>query len=425
MKITFFVLFIGHLFTSSAQDVFVIEKSEKTGILFDATNPLSLIGLLKIDATSFKKSCISGIAESDLNLIPLGQRIRLPTLIGRPGVTPVTYTDPNEPNFGEPKLFTSEEGWQSYLYENPDTLIYDLSDISRIIVEMDTMRVTSITFCKIYTDNYVPVLYLKGNDLLSMDGFKFVQEFEGEMNERLKADYFVSLKDSIEHSNSSDQTNTVFTIFPESYMSRVPALRIDPTCESATYEPYGYSFAEMDTSDPSYLDSIREHFNGVRYREIQPTAPLIEVDPNSPNFGELLRVTDPTTGETSFVYDPVWIKTLWLDFDPELYGIHSVERTETGELTNQLHSIIGCADINGEMQVVFEHVLTKKWYKNYFENAFDTFDWKKWQDAIGNCIQLNGSVMDLGNSRDVEALNMSPSYLPFIYSESAKFMYFK
>ncbi|GAB5416261.1 MAG: gliding motility protein GldN [Crocinitomicaceae bacterium] len=45
----------------------------------------------------------------------------------------------------------------------------------------------------------------------------------------------------------------------------------------------------------------------VRYlAEIgQPgTVPLIDEDPNSPNFGENLIVTDPVTGAQSFVYDP-------------------------------------------------------------------------------------------------------------------------
>ena len=42
----------------------------------------------------------------------------------------------------------------------------------------------------------------------------------------------------------------------------------------------------------------------LRKRPLQPgTTPLIDEDPNSPNFGEYLIVTDPESGMQSYVYD--------------------------------------------------------------------------------------------------------------------------
>jgi len=55
-----------------------------------------------------------------------------------------------------------------------------------------------------------------------------------------------------------------------------------------------------------YTDSAFREAMVYYLAELGPegTVPLIDEDPNSPNFGQNLIVTDPVTGAQSFVYDP-------------------------------------------------------------------------------------------------------------------------
>ena len=176
---------------SYGQTVRVIDKSEKSAVLFDGDNPRSLVSIVQENALYLENYYKTGIAPSDLKKMDYHQKSTLISFIGEPGNTPILEDDPESPNFGEPKIVEFPDGTLAYVYPAPDTMFIGLKGTDRLVLEIDEDQkdffksIESITFCRIVSGEYVPTLRVEGGALLNLQGYGFFDEIAASIRKQL------------------------------------------------------------------------------------------------------------------------------------------------------------------------------------------------------------------------------------------------
>lgn len=415
----------------SAQSYLVIDSSTETSAIFDQEDPRSYMSLLLWNQDYISYFDPVYMQPADLEMLTRKQRFELLKFIGQPGTVPLIDDDPESENFGNHLIVEMEGGIQSFVYEAPDTTYTDLKGISRIVLEYKDGdspfidRVTQVTFCKKYNEKYVPVLRFFDNAILKMDGFQFFSEVDTERLTGAKilreVSYWKQLEDSAKAAGDSDAINLDY--FPRSgfsgwngfdHLPKVFRESIEMVdlyqcvCDDSKRFPFDYWYGESLRENQDFLDVIFDDFDSITYSVFQDDLPLIELDPNSPNFGEVMLVED-SLGDFSFVYPAPEPFFKWVDFVPyKSYAIHSLVSMENGVRSVLEKLIFTAKDESGE-HLVLVHDPTEYWRNLLINDLSPKENWNEWYKAYNSALQ-RGKKYSRDSEKDRKAMNVSDSF---------------
>lgn len=433
MRISILLSFLFVFGCSMSQNLLVIDKSEKTAILFDETNPKSFVSLLQWNAPYLGYFDKTGIATNDLQTLSTEQRAALIPFVGPVSELPLVDEDPNSPDFGEYLLYADPEtGDVSFVYD-ADTMYVDFEGISRIVLEYRDgkqpllERVVSVTFCKIYTTEYVPVLKVEGNSILSLHGFQFFDQIAPEVHDQhilsTPKGYWDQLRDSSYSQNKFDVTPTV-DYFSGSYLVPLWYGYSAQPLEVETYDgvkelsfgrfeelpeyPFDFLYGDSLVFLENSLDLILASFDSVHYFVEEFDTPILDDDPDSPNFGDYMTYLD-SNGVLSLVFPEPETYIEWVEFEPyRSYSVSTFKNTGHGLETVVDKMLFSNQDQFGEHLIAI-HSLSPYWQEAFPASTLSDFDWKSWYLNYEKCL-LKGKKYDAFNKRKRAKLTMSDSF---------------
>lgn len=412
------------LFLSSmafSQELFVIDRSEDNQNLFDESRSTSFVRLIALNLMNFKTHEIDGISENDRKKLSSEQLAQLSVIVGEMGTKPLFDEDPNSPTFGDPLIVMSADGFETFVYDPPDTTYTDFSDVSRIILECRDgkepvqERIEKVTFCKRYSEEYIPVFQVLGNSLLSLQNVCYFEELPDPMDFVLVSPdaYWEQLRDTLIGGGEAKDLGVAF--FPQNFkfMMNMPFGYTQRVQENGGVEfefttwHYPFSFRYADIEDAPNIDELLEkEFDSAKYHFFESTVPMMDNDPNSPYFGEPIIETT-SDGMQSFVYPAPELVIEWLDFQPYFYVYGEVNSPTSGGF--HLRKII-CTkrDETGE-NIVFVHTLNDAWRESLQDFLFSSIDWKSVLNSIEDSL-LKGKRYSISEIKSRESLQMSDSF---------------
>lgn len=427
-----FLIFLTFALNASAQNYIVVDADKNTSQIFNYDDPQSYVSLLLWNRNYIGYLDPVYMQEVDVQKLTKNQRSELIEFIGQPGTIPLIDDDPESENFGNYLLVTLEGGMQAFVYDAPDTMYTDLKGISRIILEYNegdaplVDRVTQVTFCKKYDEKYVPVLRFFDNSILKMKGFQFFSEVETENlvsdKKMPEASYWQQLEDSVRRAGENYSINldyfpytSVFSLWtgldhvPDSYKESNEMNDIyHNVYDDLERFTFDYWYGESLLNNYNFLEVILHDFDSVSYGLYQDDMPLIETDPDSPNFGEVMLVED-SLGDFSFVYADPEPFFKWVDFAPyKSYSIYSIVSTENG-LESVLEKLIFTTKDESGEHLVLVHDPTEYWRNLVRKDLAPHKDWNEWYKAYSSALQ-NGKKYSRDSEKDRKAMNVSESF---------------
>lgn len=419
-----------------AQTIKVIDKSKKTALLFDESNPKSFVSILKKSQLILNRYGMQGMSSADLDRLTAVQRSNLTRYVGGQIDVPLLDEDPSSPSFGEPLIEMGADGELYFVYPSPDTVYIDLTDISRIIIDLHSVEneegtvtevVSNVTFCKIYAEEYVPVLSVPGDEILRLSGFTYFEELDEAQHAVLVSDqvgsYWSQLRDSVRNSEDRYFTDLIYmpqelSMFALDDFDTVPDVirRTEFFGSERVYMndvedylgqfPFDYLYGDSLYFEyyVDVLDYMQRRFDSVEYTIYQSDMPLIDADPDSPGFGDYLIYTAPD-GKQSFVYDAPEIDFRWIDFSPKLYWLGTFNDRAFELNPNRLFFV----ELDGEEQhLVGIHRLNDYWSDLVVPTVLQ-FDWENWYEAYQNALD-SGKMYSAYDKKQRSKLGISETY---------------
>ncbi|MCR9173031.1 MAG: hypothetical protein NXI10_11090 [bacterium] len=417
----FLVTFLA--FGSYSQNVYVIDKSERTGLIFDVSNPRSFINLLRLNSYTLSYMNKKGISSEDLEKFSNEEIAHFSRCFTEESTIPLIDEDPNSATFGEEIiLLDSATGDYYYAYPEPDSLLFSLENIERIVLEfqgdekpiIDSLHKT--TFFTKKGGEYLPVLELYGSQWLQLDGFHIITQVPSDVQSSIiQKGYWEQLRDT-SILEDYGYRHEIYFFFARRYRGDyyTPIQNVnnqDETyvrCYSHPSVPYesdiSYEIGEYPNKE---IEFIRTKFDSVMAYYEYSEFPAVDNDPDSPTYGEWLYVIDEY-GNTNYLYyqDPVF---QWVEFDPTFYLLEVLnKRTKNNGITSLKSEIIATSEKDGRQQQVLNHVLTDTWLELIGEEL-DYFNWGDWYEKVIEAF-LSGRKYDLSKQKDRDKLNLSESY---------------
>lgn len=433
MKVSIFSFLLFFCGFSQAQNYFVIDASAKTAAIFDQEDPKSYMSLLMQNCNYLGFFEKEGINEKDLQTLTNEQRVTLTPYIGRAGDIPLIDMDPRSETFGEELIvYDSLSGAYSYVYPAPDTMYTDLVGVSRILLKywegsgplID--RVSEVVFCKKYADSYVAVLKVAGNSILSLDGFQYMEKLSSSLKESLISEspngYWQQCKDSALvqgekyyldlHYFQMTSTFPIWTGYdrlPEEVSENSDAdWRNYAQFDDLDPLPFDFMYGDSLYNNHEFLSVLLNDFDSVSYVQIDHGEPLIEEDPDLPDFGEFKIVLNES-GEYEFLYPAPDVYFRWVEYRPSnCYAISSFVAEGSG-MKMQLEKLVFTKNAGAEDHVVSVHNTNKYWQELAGDEVTRQKQWKKRYAEIQKGF-TKGKKMNMINVKHLEELNMSPHF---------------
>lgn len=397
-KIILAALTVITSFSTIAQQRFVVDKSEKTKQLFDLNDPLSLLSMIGSegwDRITFKE----GISSVDFKRLSPERKGLFIKHIGQPGTTPLMVEDKNSPHYGEPLIVTDVNGMQSFVYDAPDTVLYSVNGVDRMIFSFDSIDsreyVSRIELQTSLDGKFMTLLDLEGFDLLRFDNYEYLRDFTGDQREKLVATggYWEDLK-SIRAKSKPGYIKGLkfFKVSPyqsNEYLNDLPNFSINEIKNAKISDGNKFSKLEEKLLRDSTL--LNPYFDSVYFKVYYGNAPLIDEDPNSSNFGKPLIVYD-SNGLASFVYDPPASSVHWLDFNPIFGAKETIHSDASGRISSKIVSVYTFSEIDDSLHVVSCHLLDDEWNKVYFSQINSIVDWNEHSAILHGLVRRFGKV---------------------------------
>lgn len=419
---TIFFLF-SLTFNSHSQDVYVIDKSEKTKLLFDESDPRSFINVLQSNSYVISDLKKKGISLEDLEKFTNDEKSYFVRCEGEQSTEPLIDNDPESPGFGEEViLLDTATGDYYFAYPDPDSLLFSLQDIDRVVLEFEEGKETAMEFLQETTffrkkeGEYIPVLQLYGAQWLHMDGYQLITEVPEEVKESMLAKgYWEQLRDTSVNWKDEYRKEIYFLHYQHyrgDYYTPIRDLdnyddRFAYCYAEETNVPYKDEFiVEMMDHPNEEVEFMRTKFDSIVAYYEYSEFPALNEDPDSPTYGEWLYVIDDE-GNMRYLYyqDPVF---QWIEFEPTFY-LFEVLTNQTGTEMNSLKSeLIATSEADGVQQQVLNHVLTAPWLE-LIGGDLNYFNWGDWYSSINDAL-LSGKKYNLSKQKHRDKLKLSESY---------------
>ena len=211
-----------------------------------------------------------------------------------------------------------------------------------------------MTFYKRYDQAYVKVLGVNAKDVLKMERFDFVRELDPSLNEQL-----VDVNNPSSLWNTARDASLNFMKGPtnRSFSNRMYKHEFFPRRYTSFRHTIPSIYYSEDLSEKLYLDSnfrpkLHSLFEKVHYNYSYGTTPLMNEDPNSAGFGELLIVRDEG-GLEHYVYDDPEAEYFWIDYsNAKIYAEEEYELETDGTSVSKVNDLYFTTEIDGVRQVV-------------------------------------------------------------------------
>jgi hypothetical protein len=395
-----------------AQNQFTIENNAENVAVFDTDNPDSFMSFLKYNSAYFEYNNTKGINEEVFQLLTSKERSSIFGSIGSEGTIPIIITDPESPNFGENLIRFDDNGFKAYLYEAPDTLWTDFEDVSKITFDYYIGdgsvwdRIETVKIWKEYKVGLYEVLSLEGQTLFKFDGFSRMYSLEVGVNEKLtnasdSLSFWNFMRDwslaelRKEGTKIERSKELTMNFFPSRgfqygfYHSALGSSQLNYrprfggywhySYKSENYttgsQPFSIDFTDEVYEDPTALDTVYKLFDKVYMKMMVSTLPLINMDVNSPEFGENL-IEMNAAGETKLIYEDPWPEYFWLDYsDAKIIVAQTFYNDDNGISKPYITDLFFTKVINEESQAI-SHLC----YSDALQKYFEGYDIPKLQD---------------------------------------------
>ena len=163
-------------------------------------------------------------------------------------------------------------------------------------------------------------------------------------------------------------------------------MRINQFLAVSLYDFEQYQF-RYDFTD-LYIDTIKERFewlNKVYKSYNTSTVPLIDEDPNSPNFGLEVIELD-SVGVAHFIYEkfPLYF---WVDFEPKFFYVHAYDYDDSTRTTHRYFGqLLMTKEFNGKNQIIGTYNPSNYFREKYFSTPPTILQESNWYRLLESMI---------------------------------------
>ncbi|GAB5418856.1 MAG: hypothetical protein Crog4KO_01630 [Crocinitomicaceae bacterium] len=443
LKMSLFIASFCFSLSLTAQNAVVLENTPDNQSLFDAEDPLSFISLVQANSRYLGYMELDGMSEELIQSLSSDQKAEITHFTGKPGTVPIIDDNPDSPRFGDYLLYTNPDtGQQSFVYAAPDTVKTMLTNIDRIVLTYEDgdgsvwERLETISYWNKFNGAYHEVFQVNAQDLLSFDGFSRYIKLDDDLTRKLTASDPNSLWNvmreeglsQLEQYEGQDFNHYSYDMkhrfFPGDAIrfgffdwSKGPAnldawekdreifySRLNDEQHNAQF-PFGLDLGNGMYRDTTGKAEMLALFDAVYSDYEKPSEPLIERDPNSPNFGNY-KIQTLENGEESFVYPIPKQAFFWIDYSNVQIYVAESYYSEGNAIESSLNAIYYTMDVNGTDEVI-SVVPMKDAFLPYFEEHESTsIQNLDFYQLLKERVADTNSHFDLNDKTDRDTLEM-------------------
>ena len=426
-----------------AQNAVVIDNTKENEAIFNDNNPLSFVSILQTNAYYLGYMEIDGMSLDTYQQLTKKEKENVSEFIGQPGTTPIQDEDPNSPNYGKPIIVTDPvSGQQSFVYEAPDTVRTFLDQIDRMVIEYKDGegsirdRATRVSYLKQIDGVYRSVFSVNAQDVLSFDGFAYFKQIDEGMTSKLFSNdsntmWSAMRKEALKQKEMYDGTkfsrwryDLKLNHFPADAIRfgffnwsdgprdmntweeerEIYYAGLSANVEKALY-PFGLNLGGGVVSDTSGRAALLSTFDGVYSAYEVSDKPMIDRDPNSPNFGNEMMVEN-ADGSTSILYPDPKEVFFWLDYtNAKVFIKESFHQGENGNETS-VDAVYFTIEVDGTDEVIsvipFNEAV-QEYFDDYKALSMEKMEFNRTLDKALNNKKFQ---YDLNNPTTVSKLRM-------------------
>lgn len=371
MKYLFTCLCLLIAMQLSAQKWVVFDRSDATSAIFDETDPFSLVSILATNNGLLQDYIIEGVPYDVFNQLNAPEKSALLCYLGPYSDIPFIDEDPTSPNFGNYLIVEDESGNQMYAYPPRDSLFIGIRNLDRIafvLQEGQSPGINTLKQIELYKEINGKMVSMGVLDAAIMDMTlwtvpRFLTEEETNALMAPNGLYSRIRDEAIERKKEfetvSDDYNSGYystyldyfpwsflnlTFYPYSIENQAPEGRFsnyDPEELIVNCIPISLELATAFINHLMPEEAIESRFDSVLKVSEQSNVPLMDEDPNSEHFGDLLvRVIDDVVGVYEYVYPAPRTRYVFLDFKPIFLTSQKIKRNQEGNLELMPYSLL-------------------------------------------------------------------------------------
>jgi len=435
-KILFALFLLFFSFSTFAQSIVVIDKDKTTAPLFDDTDPLSLIGVLKAGLYDLGNFDLAGMSDSLVG--SLSSEEKATTL-----KFAKMYHDYKYDENGEPLVVYNEASeMYDYVFIPPDTIHTSLDNIERIVLNvadgdgLKIHRTQSIEFWKKYGGKLHKVLSVNAT-IVDLQGFKIIRPVNdvfqtlwldkkdpNSMWNQMKSASYRVKSDFEEGVIGEEKKGFVMEFFPiysaipfTVFFGGSPKIVEEQIMSEENYLvvvdkdfnenlPFQFTHGDSLFLQEDYKQQLESKFEELRSISIESDLPMIDMDPDSPNFMSELMIEN-VDGVMEYIYPEPILVYLWCEYNHiQMYAIE--EFVFDGNTDEMRTKIVGLCFTQiseiGKPEII-SFTKTEEEFNPFFENyPSEKLNNLAWNKILKKEIENASNAYQLSNTKDLKRL---------------------